>query len=95
MEVWEERRVTERRAADQRSGAGRRSEKRRSSGNRRNSAPGAKTDGDKFDRRGAYPSLFATLGFPVVRGVRRKGSPRRVALVRRCAVRRSVDRRVS
>jgi hypothetical protein len=93
MEVWEERRVSERRAANPRSSAGRRREKRRGSENRRNRVSGARTDGDKSDRRGAYPSLFATLGFPVLRGVRRKDSPRRGALVRRCSVRRSTDRR--
>ena len=52
------------------------------------------TDGGRFDRRGEHPSLFATLGFRLLRGVRRMDSDRRSDVVRRSFMRRSLDRQV-
>ena len=95
MELPDNRRIGERREADQRIGEGRRIDTARRTRSRRHGALGEPTDGDEFDRRGAHPSLFATLGFTLVRGIRRKGSPRRSGVVRRSFMRRRVDRRAT
>ena len=93
MEAVDRRRIGERRKADQHSGEGRRINERRSIWNRRHDARGEMTDGGRLDRRGAHPSLFATLGFRLLRGVRRMGSARRSGAMRRSFARRCVDRR--
>jgi len=93
MELRENRRIGQRREADQRSGEGRRIDKTRRTWNRRHRAQGDMTDGSEFDRRGARPSLFAMLGFTLVRGVRRKGPSRRSGVARRSFMRRHVERR--
>jgi len=90
MEAHDERRIMERREAARHGGEGRRIDKERRSWGRRHSAGEGMTDGGKFDRRGAHPSLFATLGLPPLRGVR---SPQRSGVVRRSFVRRSFARR--
>ena len=93
MEARKERRIGEHREANQRSGEGRRIDKGRRTWNRRHRARGGMIDGGKLDRRGAHPSFFGTLGFPVLRGVRRMGSTRRSGVMRRSSIRRCVDRR--
>ena len=97
MEVRDKRRIAERREADQRSGECRRIDKARRNRKRRQDAgrgmAGGMADGDKFDRRGAHPSLFASLGYTLLRGVRRIGSARRRIVARRSSMRRGVDRR--
>ena len=93
MEVQEQRRIAERRAADQRSAESRRIDKARRYWNRRQDARGSMTEGGEFDRRGAYPSLFASLGYTLLRGVRRIVPIRRNVEVRRSFMRRSIDRR--
>lgn len=92
MEVQDQRRIKDRRGADQRSSDGRRIEKERRGWSRRHLSGEGLSDGGKFDRRGAHPSMFARLGFPLLRGVRRLDSPRRSGVVRRSFVRRSADR---
>jgi len=94
MEARDDRRIGERRKADQHSSEGRRIDKRRLFWNRRHGARGEMTDGARLDRRGAHPSLFATLGFRLLRGVRRMDSDRRTDVVRRSFMRRSFDRQV-
>ena len=98
METPDHRRIAERREADQRNGEGRRIDKARRNRKRRQDAgrgmAGGMADGDEFDRRGAHPSLFATLGYTLLRGVRRIGSARRRIIARRSSMRRGVDRRV-
>ena len=92
------RRIRERREADYYSGEGRRIDKARRLGDRRRGQGEGEgegeelTDRDNYDRRGAHPSLFATLGFSLLRGVRRLGLARRSDVVRRSDVRRRVDR---
>ena len=93
MEAQDQRRITERREADQRGGEGRRIDKARRNRKRRQDAGRGMADGDKFDRRGAHPSLFASLGYTLLRGVRRIGSARRNIVARRSSMRRGVDRR--
>lgn len=93
MEVRDQRRIGDRREVDQNSGEGRRIRQGRRTWDRRYDSRAGWTDGSKFDRRGAHPSLFAVLGFPVSRGVRRRGPPRRGGEVRRSSIRRYVDRR--
>ena len=92
MEVQDQRRIRERRAADHRSSEGRRMDKERRGRSRRHVSGEQLSDGGKFDRRGAHPSVFARLGFPLLRGVRRLDSPRRSGELRRSFVRRSSDR---
>ncbi len=98
MEAQNTRRIRERREAELHSGEGRRIDKARRLGDRRRGQGGGEgegeelTDRDKYDRRGAHPSLFATLGFSLLRGVRRLGSARRSDVVRRSNIRRRVDR---
>ena len=92
MEARDERRIGERREVDQHSAEGRRIHEVRRTWERRHGSRGGWTDGGKFDRRGAYPSLFEALGFTLLRGVRRMGPPRRSAEVRRSSIRRYVDR---
>ena len=97
MEAPDQRRIAERREADQRGGEGRRIDNARRNRKRRQDAgrgmAGGMADGDKFDRRGAHPSLFASLGYTLLRGVRRIGSARRSIVARRSSMRRGVDRR--
>ncbi len=97
MEAPDQRRIAERREADQRSGECRRIDNTRRNQKRRQDAgrgmAGGMADGDKFDRRGAHPSLFASLGYTLLRGVRRIGSARRRIIARRSSMRRGVDRR--
>ncbi len=97
METPDQRRIAERREADQRSGDCRRIDNTRRNQKRRQVAgrgmAGGMADGAKFDRRGAHPSLFATLGYTLLRGVRRIGSARRSIIARRSSMRRGVDRR--
>ena len=95
MEARDDRRIGERRKADQHSSEGRPIDKRRLFWNRRHGARGEMTDGARLDRRGAHPSLFATLGFRLLRGVRRMDSARRSDVVRRSLIRRWVDRPAS
>ena len=98
MGAQQSRRVVERREAELHSGEGRRIDKARRLGDRRRGQGEGEgegeelTDRDKYDRRGAHPSLFATLGFSLLRGVRRLGLARRSDVVRRSNVRRRVDR---
>ncbi len=94
MEAQNTRRIRERREADHYSGEGRRFDNVRRLGDRRRGEGEGEelTDRDKYDRRGAHPSLFATLGFSLLRGVRRLGLARRSDVVRRSNVRRRVDR---
>jgi hypothetical protein len=92
MELQDQRRTRARRAADQRSGEGRRIDNERRGWSRRDVAGERLSDGGKFDRRGPHPSVFAQLGFPLLRGVRRLDSPRRSGVLRRSFVRRSADR---
>ena len=98
MGAQHSRRIVERREADQHTGEGRRFDTVRRLGDRRRGQGGGEgegeelTDRDKYDRRGAHPSLFATLGFSLLRGVRRLGSARRSDVVRRSNIRRRVDR---
>ncbi len=94
MEARDKRRIWERRKADQHSDEGRRIDKRRRIWKRRHDARGEMTDGGRLDRRGEHPSLFATLGFRLLRGVRRMDSDRRTDVVRRAFMRRSLDRQV-
>ncbi len=72
METPDQRRIAERREADQRNGEGRRIDKARRNRKRRQDAgrgmAGGMADRDKFDRRGAHPSLFASLGYTLLRG---------------------------
>ena len=68
MEAWDQRRIGERRQVNQHNGEGRRTHKERRTADRRHGARGGWADGGKFDRRGEHPSLFATLGFLVLRG---------------------------
>ena len=84
--------MKERRAVDQRTSEGRRIDRERRGWSRRHRSGEALSDGGKFDRRGENPSMFARLGFPLLRGVRRLDSPRRSGVVRRSFVRRSADR---
>ncbi len=96
METPDQRRIAERREADQRSGECRRIDKARRNRKRRQDAGrgmAGVADGDKFDRRGAHPSLFASLGYSLLRGVRRIGSARRRIVARRSSMRRGIDRR--
>ena len=97
METPDQRRIAERREADQRSGECRRIDNARRNRKRRQAAgrgmAGEVADGDKFERRGAHPSLFASLGYTLLRGVRRIGSARRNIVARRSSMRRGVDRR--
>ena len=93
METRDKRRIGERRKADQRSREGRRIDKVRRAWNRRDRARGEVTGGGRLDRRGEHPSLFATLGFRLLRGVRRMDSARRNDVVRRVFMRRCLDRR--
>ena len=93
MEERDRRRIAERREADQRSGESRRIDKARRYWNRRQGVGGGTAEGDKFDRRGEHPSLFASLGYTLLRGVRRIGAARRSAIARRSLMRRGVDRR--
>jgi hypothetical protein len=95
MEARDERRIRERRGAEHRSGEGRRNNEGRRIWTRRHGVRGGMTDGGKFDRRGAHPSLFATLAFPVSREPRRMDSVRRSGVMRRSFVRRCADRRAS
>ncbi len=92
MEAREKRRIGERREADQHSSEGRRIDEERRIWNRRDGARGEEADGRRLDRRGAHPSFFATLGFRLLRGVRRMGSARRIGAARRSYMRRCVDR---
>ncbi len=94
MEVPDGRRIGERREADQRSGEERRIDKKRRIWSRRFRARET-TDEGRYDRRGGLTSLFAVIGFPLLRGVRRMGSARRSGAVRRSFIRRWVDRAVS
>ncbi len=98
MGAQQSRRIVERREADHHSGEGRRIDRARRLGDRRRGQGEGEgegeelTDRDNYDRRGAHPSLFATLGFSLLRGVRRLGLARRSDVVRRSNVRRRVDR---
>ena len=89
METRDRREIGKRREADQHSGEGRRIEKERRIWSRRNGARGEMADGGSFDRRGEHPSLFAKLGFRLLRGVRRMDSARRSEVVRRYVDRRA------
>jgi hypothetical protein len=93
METPDQRRIAERREADQRSGECRRIDTARRNRKRRQDSGRGMADEDKFDRRGTHPSLFATLGYTLLRGVRRIGSARRRIIARRSSMRRGVDRR--
>ena len=93
MEAQDKRRIWERRKADQHSDEGRRIDQRRRIWKRRHGAREEMTDGGRLDRRGEYPSLFATLGYRLLRGVRRMDSDRRGDVVRRFFIRRCLDRR--
>ena len=99
MGAQQSRRIVERREAELHSGEGRRIDKARRLGDRRRGQGEGEgegegeelTDRENYDRRGAHPSLFATLGFSLLRGVRRLGLARRSDVVRRSDVRRRVD----
>ena len=92
MKARERRGMGERREADQHRSEGRRIDVERRIWNRRDGARGEVADGRRLDRRGAHPSFFATLGFRLLRGVRRMGSVRRSGAGRRSYMRRCVDR---
>jgi len=68
MQAQDRRSFGERREAGPYVGEGRRIDEVRRIWNRRHGGPGGVTDEGEFDRRGAHPSLFAALGFPLFGG---------------------------
>ena len=91
MEAQDRRSFGERREASPHGGEGRRIDGVRRIWKRRHGGLRGMTHEGEFDRRGVHPSLFAALGFPLLRGVRRVGSARRSGLARRSAMRRWTD----
>ena len=91
MEAHNRRLFGERRDAGPRGGEGRRIDEVRRIRNRRHGGSRGMTHEDEFDRRGVHPWLFAALGFPLLRGIRRVGLARRSGVARRSVLRRWTD----